>query len=352
MKTRFLTTAAVAILSSALVFATTELSAQSSTRRGSTGGNKETSIKAGGNRNADTPPKSTTTGSSGRNYNDHINNINLGSNDRPGGNNRSGGKPNGNDNKNKPNNNDNKNRPGNYGSSNDKPNNHGNDNYHGNRGDVNPPKATPPKANQPKSNQPKANPPREPNRYNPPRYDRHDPNRYLGYNPFRDGRIIHRPNLYAPEYDFGIRFSTRPSASIKIRFGGLTLYFSSGVWYNYSDGYYTVHRPPIGTIIPYKNISGNLYYVDFEVPMDYGTTYYVDSYANFYMAVRNFRTYGSVESLQVVNAPVGAILYDLPSDYQEIEYNGRIYYLVGNSVFDYVYSTANSWYFRCIGLYQ
>lgn len=347
MKTRFLTTAAVAILSSALVFATTELSAQSSTRRGSTGGNKETSIKAGGNRNADTPPKSTTTGSSGRNYNDHINNINLGNNDRPGGNNRSGGKPNGNDNKNKPNNNDNKNRPGNYGSSNDKPNNHGNDNYHGNRGDVNPPKATPPKANPPK-----ANPPREPNRYNPPRYDRHDPNRYLGYNPFRDGRIIHRPNPYAPEYDFDIRFSTRPSASIKIRFGGLTLYFSSGVWYNYSNGYYTVHRPPIGTIIPYKNISGNLYYVDFEVPMDYGTTYYVDSYANFYMAVRNFRTYGSVESLQVVNAPVGAILYDLPSDYQEIEYNGRIYYLVGNSVFDYVYSTANSWYFRCIGLYQ
>lgn len=351
MKTRFLTTAAVAILSSALVFATTELSAQSSTRRGSTGGNKETSIKAGGNRNADTPPRSTTTGSSGRNYNDHINNINLGNNDRPGGNNRSGGKPNGNDNKNKPNNNDNKNRPGNYGSSNNKPNSHS-DNYHGNRGDVNPPKATPPKANQPKSNQPKANPPREPNRYNPPRYDRHDPNRYLGYNPFRDGRIIHRPNPYAPESDFGIRFSTRPSASIKIRFGGLTLYFSSGVWYNYSNGYYTVHRPPIGTIIPYKNISGNLYYVDFEVPMDYGTTYYVDSYANFYMAVRNFRTYGSVESLQVVNAPVGAILYDLPSDYQEIEYNGRIYYLVGNSVFDYVYSTANSWYFRCIGLYQ
>ena len=366
MRTRFLNTAAVAILSAALVFATTELSAQSSTRRGTTGGNSTSSTRSTSTsgsqdrnknvgpstHNQNNPPRSTTPGSSGRNYNDHMNNINLGKGDRPKGNDNSNfNRPGGNDNKNKPGNNDNKNKPGNKPSGNDNrpggnnynsnhPNGDGGT-YHGNRGGTNPPKIV---NNPPKDNHPKG--------YNPPRYDRHDPNRYLGYNPFRDGRIIHRPEPYHSAFDFGIGFSTRPSAAVKIRFGGLTLYFSSGVWYNYSSGYYTVYRPPVGTTIAYNTIANNLYYVDFEVPMDYGITYYVDSYANFYMPVRNFRTYGNTITLKVVDAPIGAILYDLPSDYKEIVYNGITYYLVGNSVFEYIYSTANSWYFRCIGIYN
>ena len=193
---------------------------------------------------------------------------------------------------------------------------------------------------------------KKPSNYTPPRYNRNDPNRHLGYTPFKDSRIIHRPEPYRNAFDFGVRYSTRPSAAVKVRFGNLTLYFSSGVWYNYSNGYYTVYRPPVGTLIPYNNIANDLYYVDFEMSMDYGTTYYVDSYANFYMPVRNFKTYGNTMNLEVVNAPIGAILYDLPSDYREIVRNGVIYYVVGNSVFEYMYSTYNSWYFRCIGVYM
>ncbi len=386
MRTRALTTVIVAILSIGFVFATSELSAQSSTRRGTTGGNSTTSTRStstsgsqdrnknvapssnrsgnnSGNRNSNNPPKSSTIGTSGRNYNDHISNINTGHKDRPNGNVNTPDRKNGND-KNRPDNNkpgnyDN-NKPGNNKPGNNKPNNYdnnrpgnnkpgnynghnggNNDRYGGNRGSDNPPKIS-------------KNPPKDkkPNSYSPPRYNRNDPNRHLGYTPFRDGRVIHRPAPYRSAFDFGVRFSTRPSASIKIRFGGLTLYFSSGVWYNYSNGYYTVYRPPVGTVISYNNIANDLYYVDFEVVMDYGTTYYVDSYANFYMPVRNFRTYGNTVSLEVVNAPIGAILYDLPSDYREIVRNGITYYVVGNSVFEYIYSTAHSWYFRCIGVYK
>lgn len=334
MKARFFFTATIAFLTIGLFFASSEISAQSSTRRGSS---------------------ESVSGNSGRNYRDHINNINVGNNDRPSGN-KSNNKP---DNKsvNKPDTKPNTNNPGgkvipdNNKPDNKKPGNNinpnNNDRYNGNRSSSNPPKVT---NNPPKK---KANPPKGTNRYTPPRYNRNDPNRYLGYNPFKDGRVIHRPEPYHSSFDLGIRFSTRPSSSIKIRFGGLTLYFSNGVWYNYEKGYYTVYRPPVGTVIPYSSISTNLYYVDFEVAMDYNNVYYVDSYANFYTPVRNFRTYGNTyNSLEVVDAPVGAILYDLPSDYREIVYNGSIYYVIGNSVFEYVYSTSNSWYFRCVGLYK
>ena len=124
------------------------------------------------------------------------------------------------------------------------------------------------------------------------------------------------------------------------------MYFWNGVWYWHAYGYYNVHRPPVGTRIPISDIAPYLYEVDYEYYSGMNTrTYYVDSYANFYVQVNSYE-------LQVVNAPDGAVLYDMPSDYKELVYDGSVYYVIGNSIFEYVYSNANSWYFRAVGIYR
>ena len=126
----------------------------------------------------------------------------------------------------------------------------------------------------------------------------------------------------------------------------LLLFFWDGVWYNYSGGVYGVHRPPVGTVIPISYISSSLYPGDFEYePVGYRRNYYVDSYANFYIQVNSYE-------LKVVDAPEGAILYDMPSDYTVVLHHGRTYYKVGSSIFEYVYTNANSWYFRAVGIYR
>ena len=128
----------------------------------------------------------------------------------------------------------------------------------------------------------------------------------------------------------------------KVEHGGYAMRYGSivlGIIYN-------VHRPPVGTRIPISDIAPYLYEVDFEYYSGMNTrTYYVDSYANFYVQVNSYE-------LQVVNAPDGAVLYDMPSDYKELVYDGSVYYVIGNSIFEYVYSNANSWYFRAVGIYR
>jgi hypothetical protein len=179
-----------------------------------------------------------------------------------------------------------------------------------------------------------------------PIYNRSDRNRYRGYTPFRDGRTIHRPAPIVRYYDFGSRVTVRPRNYYKVRVSGIRLYFWDGVWYRYNNGYYGVYRPPVGAVIPLSYIYSSLYPVDFEYNSGYnGTTYYVDSYSNFYVQINN-------REVRVVNAPLGAVLYDMPSDYSEVVYNGIVYYRVGNSIFEYVYNGLNSWYFCAVGLYR
>lgn len=260
----------------------------------------------------------------GRNYNDHMGNIRtesgIGSNNRP--NNGNINRP---DN-NRPNN-GNVNRPDNNRPNNgnvNRPNNNGpRPTYYAGRGGDAATKLPP-----------------------PPKYDRMNPNRHLGYNPFRDGRLIHRPAPIPTYFDYGYRVVSRPRHYFKVRINGMSMYFWGGVWYWHAYGYYNIHRPPVGTRIPISYIAESLYPVDFEYSSGlFAQNYYVDSYANFYVQVSNYQ-------LEVVDAPDGAILYDMPSDYKEIVYYGRTYYVVGNSIFEYVYTNANSWYFRAVGIYR
>ena len=390
MKTNTIYTALTAILAAVLAISvSSESLAQSSSRRNTSGGNttatqrssdtrqKEAQVSqpranntvqsrntSSSNRSTATPQNRNTSSSdrnatvsrntssdrkatqsrgnsnanTGRNYNDHMGNVRTQS---------------GIDDRNRPNNGNVNNRPDNR------------PNTHGNRPEVRP-------ANKPDNNRPDVRPENRPNNGNvnrpnnngpratyyagrggdaatklppAPRYDRGNPNRHLGYNPFRDGRLIHRPAPVRTYFDFGYRYEVRPRNYYRYRINGMSMYFWDGIWYWHAYGYYNVHRPPVGTRIPISHIASFLYPVDFEYYSDgFGRDYYVDSYANFYVQVNSYE-------LKVVNAPDGAILYDMPSDYEEIVYNGRVYYVVGNSIFEYVYSNINSWYFRAVGIY-
>ena len=376
MKTNTIYTALVATIATVLTFTATNVaSAQSSSRRNNSGGNTTATQRSSDNRQKaaqvsqprannnnsvqdrktstspdrkpSTPQNRTTDNkksssdrtatqsrgnhnsgvNTGRNYNDHMGNVRTQS---------------GIDNKDrKPNNGNVTNRPDN------KPNN--------NRPEARPEKDRKPNGNV--TNRPGKEGPR-PTYYAgrggnsatklppAPKFDRANPNRHLGYNPFRDGRIIHRPAAIHIDFDLGLRFLTRPRHYYKYRINGMSMYFWNGVWYWHAYGYYNVHRPPVGTRIPISDIAPYLYEVDYDYYSGINTrTYYVDSYANFYVQVNSYE-------LQVVNAPDGAVLYDMPSDYKELVYDGSVYYVIGNSIFEYVYSNANSWYFRAVGIYR
>jgi hypothetical protein len=180
-----------------------------------------------------------------------------------------------------------------------------------------------------------------------PRYIPGNPNRHLGYNPFSDGRKIHRPAPIHRGYEYGSRFYNRPRGAYYISAGGYDFYFWNGIWYRGYGDYYGISRPPIGTMVARNIISSILYAVDYVDTYYYGYRQpcYVDAYGNYYTPVDSYY-------MRVVNAPTGSVLYDLPSDYQELNYNGQIYYVVGSTIYEYVYINDNSYYFRAVGVYE
>jgi hypothetical protein len=180
-----------------------------------------------------------------------------------------------------------------------------------------------------------------------PRYNPGNPNRHLGYNPFSDGRQIHRPAPIRRGYEYGARFYNRPRGAYYINASGYDYYFWNGIWYRGYGNYYGISRPPIGTLIARNLISSILYAVDYVDTYYYGyrQPYYVDAYGNYYTPVNSYY-------MRVVNAPTGSVLYDLPNDYQELNYDGQIYYVVGSTIYEYVYINDNSYYFRAVGVYE
>ncbi|MDD3910981.1 MAG: hypothetical protein PHW85_03195 [Bacteroidales bacterium] len=180
-----------------------------------------------------------------------------------------------------------------------------------------------------------------------PKYIPGNSNRRWGYNPFSDGRQIHRPAPIHRGYEYGSRFYKRPRGAYYINAGGYDFYFWNGIWYRGYGNYYGISRPPVGTLIARNLISSILYAVDYVDTYYYGyrQPYYVDAYGNYYTPVNSYY-------MRVVNAPTGSVLYDLPSDYQEVNYNGRTYYAVGSTIYEYVYINDNSYYFRAVGVYE
>ena len=216
-------------------------------------------------------------------------------------------------------------------------------------------------AQQPKQTQPKVNPaPRDPR----PAAPRPAP----GPAPRPAPKpAVHPPHPPMPSYHygdhyFGQRIRVLPRGYTVVHAGGITYYLSNGVYYRpYLSGGYYICRPPKGTVIAQTLFNVALTAVAVNTIRDEiqrasraaaissvyaaaNTGYTVrtrDDYAGSLQNQADQQYYyqdGVFYILQngqyyVIEAPIGALVTEIPADYQEIELDGRTYYQVEDTLY-------------------
>lgn len=111
---------------------------------------------------------------------------------------------------------------------------------------------------------------------------------------------------------WGATIGQRPSAALSIRFGNVSFFYHSGIFYSHYNNAYRVVRPPVGIRIH------SLPYGYRSIMM--GRRHYYYYYGAFYV-----RPYG-YSGYEVVSPPLGAIVDALPDGYEIRNVNGYEYY--------------------------
>ena len=175
----------------------------------------------------------------------------------------------------------------------------------------------------------------------------------------------HRPVPYHHHgyHYFGHRIYTLPIGYRLIRVGYRDYYYYDGIYYRpYWDGGYYICRPPLGTVIASTlfdvamttiaintirneieraRIAAELsgYYAarnaDYTLRTsdDYYNTNLVNQAGqNYYYQDGVFYTLQNGE-YRVIEAPIGALVDEIPEDYDEIELGGKTYYQVEDTLF-------------------
>ena len=193
----------------------------------------------------------------------------------------------------------------------------------------------------------------EPPRPRGPQYER----------PFLEPKHRPMPSYRYGDHFFGHRLRTLPRGYVTMRIGDLDYYFYDGIYYRpYRLGGYYVCRPPRGTAFASTmfNVALNAILINnirneieraqraAELSRIYSTRnagyvvrtsddYYTTNIANqlnqeyyyqdgvFYI-LQNGQYY-------VIEAPIGALVTQIPADYDEIELDGKTYYLVENTLY-------------------
>ena len=219
--------------------------------------------------------------------------------------------------------------------------------------------------------------PKNNNRYNEPYYNRpsnHRPSAVQYHNqpprprephytrPYLEPRYTPMPSHRYGDHYFGYRLNSLPRGYRTLRVGGLDYYYYDGIYYRpYSLGGYYVVRPPYGTAIASTMFNVALTAIAIntirneaerarraaELSRVYSTanTGYVirtsDDYVTNLANQVNQEYYyqdGVFYVLQngqyyVIEAPIGALVTQIPNDYEEIELDGKTYYLVENTLY-------------------
>lgn len=178
---------------------------------------------------------------------------------------------------------------------------------------------------------------------------------------------VHPPHPPMPSYHygdhyFGQRIRVLPRGYTVVHAGGITYYLSNGVYYRpYLSGGYYICRPPKGTVIAQTLFNVALTAVAVNTIRDEiqrasraaaissvyaaaNTGYTVrtrDDYAGSLQNQADQQYYyqdGVFYILQngqyyVIEAPIGALVTEIPADYQEIELDGRTYYQVEDTLY-------------------
>ena len=213
----------------------------------------------------------------------------------------------------------------------------------------------------------------EPNVNRPPRERKPAAVQYHNSLPAHRGPEYTRPYLepkhkpmpsyrYGDHY-FGHRLNVLPRGYVKMRVGGIDYYYYDGIYYRpYLLGGYYVCRPPRGTSIASTMFNVALTAIGINTIRDeiararraaalsttYGNTrtgYVVrtsDDYYNTNLLNQANQEYYYQDGVfyilkngqyYVIEAPIGALVTEIPADYDEIELDGRTYYQVENTLY-------------------
>ncbi len=149
----------------------------------------------------------------------------------------------------------------------------------------------------------------------------------------RPAPVVHRPAprpapAYHPHhhgYSFGARFRGLPPHARLYHYAGLDYYYYDGIYYRHHPyGGYYICRPPLGAIFARDVLDAVITAVVFKTALNaVSNCYYSDGV--YYQRVN--------DQYNVIEAPVGALITQLPSDYQEVIIGGETYYKVDETLY-------------------
>ena len=181
--------------------------------------------------------------------------------------------------------------------------------------------------------------------------------------PYLEPRHTPMPSYRYGHHYFGHRIHSLPRGYVTMRVGGLDYYYYDGIYYRpYRAGGYYICRPPRGTTIAstlfnvaLTAIAINTIRNEIERAQRAAELSRVYSTANNGYVIRTSDDYytGNIATqlnqeyyyqdgvfyiLQngqyyVIEAPIGALVTEIPADYDEIELDGETYYLVENTLY-------------------
>ena len=181
--------------------------------------------------------------------------------------------------------------------------------------------------------------------------------------PYLEPRHKPTPSYRYGNHFFGHRINILPRGYVVMRVGGLDYYYYDGIYYRpYLLGGYYVCRPPRGTAIASTMLNVALTAIAINTIRDeiararraaavstyYGnahTGYVVrtsDHYLNTNLVNQAGQDYYYQDGVfyilkngqyYVIEAPIGALVTEIPTDYDEIELDGRTYYQVEDTLY-------------------
>ena len=174
--------------------------------------------------------------------------------------------------------------------------------------------------------------------------------------PYLEPRYKPMPSYRYGTHYFGHRITILPRGYVTMRVGGINYYYYDGIYYRpYLLGGYYVCRPPRGTAIAQTMLNVALTAIAINTIRDEiqraqraaalstvyannNTNYVVrtrDDYYNTNLVNQAGQDYYYQDGVfyilkngqyYVIEAPIGALVTEIPSDYDEIELDGRTYY--------------------------
>lgn len=181
--------------------------------------------------------------------------------------------------------------------------------------------------------------------------------------PYLEPRYKPMPSYRYGTHYFGHRITVLPRGYVTMRVGGINYYYYDGIYYRpYLLGGYYVCRPPRGTAIAQTMLNVALTAIAINTIRDEiqraqraaalstvyannNTGYVVrtrDDYYNTNLVNQAGQDYYYQDGVfyilkngqyYVIEAPIGALVTEIPSDYDEIELDGRTYYQVEDTLY-------------------